>query len=271
MCFLCLLSFGYSGLCGWCWRRTKRSLSSQLRCGRLEELPCRWVGLLRFAYFRCRQQDGEILSGVGISFSLVAKQPEAFTWTKGTHTDALLGVTPVNTGLCWLINKSQQLTGKSACVCAHVCRRGFQKSHCFKGLDSSAYPLPLWMILMCSRTQRCSSSFGCRRLTPFFFSVTTGGVMGRRINTKQEEGSNETWSFEMETRRSSPTDFGFSAACLTRFAQNRVNDDRMRQSLLFTVCVCVCVRAGRKAQTWEKELRQRGCACGGVWKSACAH
>lgn len=81
--------------------------------------------------------------------------------------------------------------------------------------------------------------------------------MGRRINTKQEEGSNETWSFEMETSRSSPTDLGFSAVCLTRFAQNRVNDDRMRQSLLFTACVCVC-QSRKKGTNMRKGIETEG-------------
>lgn len=81
--------------------------------------------------------------------------------------------------------------------------------------------------------------------------------MGRRINTKQEEGSNETWSFEMEASRSSPTDLGFSAVCLTRFAQNRVNDDRMRQSLLFTACVCVC-QSRKKGTNMRKGIETEG-------------
>lgn len=46
-------------------------------------------------------------------------------------------------------------------------------------------------------------------------------------------------------------------ACV-RFAQNRVNDDRMRQSLLFRVRVS---EEKEKAQTGEKELRRRVC----VW------
>lgn len=43
----------------------------------------------------------------------------------------------------------------------------------------------------------------------------------------------------IETRRCSLPDLGFFAVYASvRFAQNRANDDRMRQSLLFSVCVC---------------------------------
>ncbi|RVE57381.1 hypothetical protein OJAV_G00215480 [Oryzias javanicus] len=73
----------------------------------------------------------------------------------------------------------------------------------------------MWMMLEENKAEFHSFVVGGWR------SCRAGGVMGRRINTKQEEGSNETWSFEMETRRFSPTDFGFSAACLTRFCSKQ--------------------------------------------------
>lgn len=75
----------------------------------------------------------------------------------------------------------------------------------------------------------------------------------------------------IETRRCSLPDLGFFAVYASvRFAQNRANDDRMRQSLLFSVCVCV--RGERKAQTRGKEMELESmcvCMCGCVNVCVC--
>lgn len=60
----------------------------------------------------------------------------------------------------------------------------------------------------------------------------------------------------METRCCSPTDFGFSAVYAhARFTQNRVNDDRMRQSLLFRVRVSEEKERHRQGErNWDTEF-----------------
>lgn len=68
----------------------------------------------------------------------------------------------------------------------------------------------------------------------------------------------------IETRCCSLPDLGFFAVYASaRFAQNKANDDRMRQSLLFSVCVS---EEKERHKHGGKESSQRVCvyACVGV-------